>query len=80
MVNSVLKINFDDFTESIPAFLTMIMMPLTYSIAQGIIYGMLGFVFIKLLSGRKKDISLTVYIIGAIFLIKIVIDAMGFLK
>ena len=80
MVNSVLKINFNDFTESIPAFLTMIMMPLTYSIAQGIVYGMLGFVLIKLFTGRKKDITLTVYIIGAIFLIKIVIDAMGFLN
>ena len=80
MVNSVLKINFDDFTESIPAFLTMIMMPLTYSIAQGIVYGMLGYVFIKLLSGRVKDISLTVYVIGAIFLIKIIIDAMGLLS
>ena len=78
MVNSVLKINFDDFTESIPAFLTMIMMPLTYSIAQGIVFGMLGYVFIKLLAGRKKDISLTVYVVGAIFLIKMVIDAAGF--
>ena len=79
MINSVLKINFDDFTESIPAFLTMVMMPFTYSIAQGIVFGMLGFVFIKLLAGRSKDISLTVYVIAAIFLIKMVIDAMGFL-
>ena len=80
MVNSVLKINFDDFTESIPAFLTMIMMPLTYSIAQGIVFGMLGYVFVKLLTGRMKDVSITVYVIGAVFLIKIVIDAMGFLS
>ena len=79
MINSILKINFDDFTEAIPAFLTMIMMPFTYSIAQGIVFGMLGYVFIKLLSGRAKDISLTVYVIGAIFLAKIIIDAMGFL-
>ena len=78
MINSVLKINFDDFTESIPAFLTMVMMPFTYSIAQGIVFGMLGFVFIKLLAGRSKDISMTVYVIAAIFLIKMVIDAMGF--
>ena len=80
MVNSVLKINFNDFTESIPAFLTMIMMPFTYSIAQGIVYGMLGYIFIKLFSGKAKDISLTVYIIGLFFLIKIIIDAMGLLQ
>jgi len=80
MINSVLKINFDDFTESIPAFLTMVMMPLTYSIAQGIVFGMLGYVLIKLLSGRSKDISLTVYIIGGVFLIKMAIDAMGLLS
>ena len=78
MVNSVLKINFDDFTEALPAYLTMIMMPFTYSIAQGIVYGMLGFVFIKVLAGKAKDVSITVYVIGAIFLIKMVIDAAGF--
>ena len=78
MINSILKINFDDFTEAIPAFLTMIMMPFTYSIAQGIVFGMLGYVIIKLLSGRAKDISVTVYVIGVIFLIKMIIDAMGF--
>ena len=79
MINSVLKINFDDYTEALPAFLTIIMMPYTYSIAQGIVFGMLGYVIIKLLSGRAKDISITVYVIGAIFLIKIIIDSMGFL-
>ena len=78
MVNSVLKINFDDFTEALPAYLTMIMMPFTYSIAQGIVYGMLGFVFIKVLAGKAKDVSITVYVIGTIFLIKMVIDATGF--
>ena len=77
MVTSVVKINFDDLTEALPAYLTMIMMPLTYSIAQGIVFGILGYVFIKLLSGRMKDISLTVYIIGLVFLIKIILDTSG---
>ena len=80
MINSILKINFDDFTEAIPAFLTMVMMPFTYSIAQGIVFGILGYIFIKFLSGKAKDVSLTVYVIGAVFLIKIVIDAMGLLS
>ena len=80
MINSVLKINFDDFTEALPAYLTIIMMPFTYSIAQGIVYGMLGYVFIKVLAGKAKDVSVTVYVIGVIFLIKMVIDSMGLLQ
>ncbi len=77
MLSSVLRINFDDFTESIPAFLTMIMMPFAYSIAQGIVFGILGFVFLKLLTGRHKEITLPVYIIGALFIVKMVIDIMA---
>jgi len=76
MLSSVIKIDFDDFTESIPAFLTMVMMPFSYSIAQGIIFGMLGFVFIKVLARKQKDVKLTVYIIAALFLIKIILDVM----
>ncbi len=77
MLSSVLRINFDDFTESIPAFLTMIMMPFAYSIAQGIVFGILGFVFLKLLTGRHKEISIPVYIIGALFIVKMVVDIMA---
>ncbi len=74
MLSSVVKINFNDFTESIPAFLTMVMMPFAYSIAQGIIFGMLGYVFIKVLAGKHKDIKLAVYIIAILFLAKIILD------
>lgn len=74
MLSSVLEINFNDFTESIPAFLTIVMMPFAYSIAQGIIFGILGFVFIKVFAGRGKDVSTAVYIIAALFLFKIVMD------
>ncbi len=74
MLSSVLEINFNDFTESIPAFLTIIMMPFAYSIAQGIVFGMLGFVFMKVFSGRAKDVSMAVYVIAALFLTKIITD------
>ncbi len=74
MISSVVKINFNDYSESIPAFLTIIMMPFTLSIAQGIIFGMLGFVLLKLFSGKQKDITLPVYVIGALFLLKILLD------
>jgi len=70
MISPILKINFDDYTESIPAFFTIIMMPLTFSIAEGIVFGMLSFVFLKLLSGRYKEIKPIMYIIALLFIIK----------
>ncbi len=73
MLSPVKAINLDDFTEAIPAFLTIVMMPLTYSIANGIIFGILSYVFLKLLTGRQKEISYLLYIISILFIIKIVI-------
>ena len=70
MISPIMKIDLDDFTESIPAFFTIIMMPLTYSIAEGIVFGMLSFVILKLLTGRYKEIKPIMYIIAILFLIK----------
>ena len=70
MLSPVLKINFDDYTESIPAFLTIVMMPLAYSIAEGIVFGMLSFVALKLLSGKTKDLSWIMYVLTVLFLLK----------
>lgn len=75
MISSVVDIDFSDITEGLPAFITIIFMPFTYSIAQGIVFGMLSFAFIKFLSGRFKDVSITVYIIAILFLLKIIMDA-----
>ncbi len=74
VMTSILKINFDDFTEAIPAYLTIIMMPFAYSISEGIIFGILGFIFMKLFTGKAKDISIPIYIIGALFILKMVLD------
>ena len=76
MMYSVVKINFDDMSEGLPAFFTIIFMPFTYSIASGICFGVLSFVFIKLLSGKYKDITITVVIIAILFIVKLVLDAM----
>jgi AGZA family xanthine/uracil permease-like MFS transporter len=70
MLTPILKINFDDYTETIPAFFTIIMMPLTYSIAEGIVFGMLAYVLLKLFTGKTKEISLVMYILAALFIIK----------
>lgn len=74
MISSVAKINFNDFSESLPAFLTIIFMPFTYSIAEGIVFGMLGFTIIKLGTGKYKDISITMYALSILFLLKIIFD------
>lgn len=76
MLTSVVKINFEDMTEALPAFLTMIMMPFAFSIAQGIVFGMLSFVFMKALSGKWKHISVTMWVIFVLFIVKMVLDGM----
>lgn len=70
MLSPIKDINFDDYTEVVPAFLTMIMMPFAYSIAEGISVGMISYVVIKLLTGRHKEISPLMYILAIIFLLR----------
>ncbi len=70
---SLLKINLEDLTESFPAFLTIIIMPLTGSIAEGILFGFIGYIFIKLLTGKARELSWPVYIMGAIFLLEFIL-------
>jgi AGZA family xanthine/uracil permease-like MFS transporter len=70
MMSPILKINFDDYTEAIPAFITIIVMPLTYSIAEGIVFGMLSYVLLKLLTGKVKDISVVMILLAILFVLK----------
>jgi AGZA family xanthine/uracil permease-like MFS transporter len=67
MMSPIKKIDLDDYTESIPAFLTIVMMPFTFSIAEGIAFGMLSFVILKLLTGRAKDIPPLAYLLFILF-------------
>lgn len=73
MMSAVIEIDFFDYTESIPAFMCIVMMPLTYSIAEGIILGLLSYVFINALSGNLKKVSIGMYILAALFILKYVI-------
>lgn len=63
MVNPLMKISWNNFEEAIPAFLALILIPLTYSITQGIIWGFLGYTIIKVLRGKFSDISPTLWVI-----------------
>ncbi len=70
MMSPIKEIELDDFTEAIPAFLTIIMMPLSYSISDGIVFGVVSYIVIKTLTGKVKDVSLTTFIIGILFVLK----------
>lgn len=72
MLQNVTKINFLDYPEAIPAFLTIIMMPLTYSIATGLMFGVIASVIFNLLSGRTKNVSATMFILAVLFVLKLV--------
>lgn len=72
MMEPVTKINFADYLEAIPAFLTIAMMPFTFSIADGIVWGMLAYTALRLFSGRHKEVSLTMYLTSALFIIWLV--------
>ncbi len=74
MLSPIAKIDLNNYTESIPAFFTIIMMPLAYSIAEGIVFGMLAWVLIKILTGKFKDVSLVMYILAALFILKFIVQ------
>ncbi|MDO4593738.1 MAG: NCS2 family permease [Tissierellia bacterium] len=73
MMSPILDINFNDFTESFPAFITIIMMPLSYSIAEGISFGIISYALIKLFTGRAKEVSALVYILAIVFILRILL-------
>ena len=70
MMEPIKKIPFDDFAESIPAFICIIMMPLTYSISNGILLGMIAYVLMNIICGKLKKITITMYILAILFVLK----------
>ena len=74
MMHPIVKIDFSDFTEAVPCFITIITMPFTASISEGIVLGLLSYVLIKVFTGRFKDVSIVMYILAAFFVLKYIID------
>ncbi len=70
MMHSVSRIHWDDYCKAIPAFITLIMMPLAYSISDGILLGVISYVLCHAVAGRFKDISVTMWILAALFICK----------
>ncbi len=70
MMGAVKQINFDDFTEALPAFLTIAVMPFTYSIANGIAAGLIFYPIVKIVTGKAKDVHPAVYILAILFILR----------
>lgn len=74
MMHPIVKIDFSDFTEAVPCFVTIITMPFTASISEGIVLGLLSYVLIKVFTGHFKDVSIVMYILATFFVLKYIID------
>ena len=69
MAQGLKELNFDDLSEVAPAFVTMLMIPLTFSITEGIGIGLVIFVFVMILLNRVKEVPLFSYFVAALFLV-----------
>ena len=70
MISSVKNIDFSDYSEAIPAFLCIVFMPMTYSISDGIVLGLMSYVLVNLISGKYKKLTLGMYILAILFSFK----------
>ena len=78
MLSAIKKVDFEsDVADTVGAFMAIVMMPLTYSIANGIMFGMLSWVILKLVTGKAKDISAIMWISVALFAVYIGLKVAG---
>ena len=70
MMTPVIDIEWGDYREALPAFITMIFMPLAYSISDGILLGVITYVILNAITGKAKKISITMWVLAALFVLK----------
>jgi AGZA family xanthine/uracil permease-like MFS transporter len=75
MMKSIVSIKFDDPTEGIPAFITIMVMPFSYSISKGIACGVISYVICKIVGKKAKDIPLVTWILALVFIADIIFEA-----
>lgn len=75
MCEPLRSIPFDDLTEAIPAFLVILLIPLTYSVADGIAFGLVAYPLVKAAAGRWREVSPTMYVVAGLFLLYFLIRA-----
>ena len=69
MLSEIQHVSFDDYTDVIPAFLTVFMMPVTFSIAEGLAFGFVSYVLLKVITGRFREVHWITYFISAAFIV-----------
>ena len=70
MVSSILKVDFEDVAEAVPAYLCLVAMPLMYSISEGIAIGVISYVIINVICGKAKKITPLMYVLAVLFVCK----------
>ncbi|MCG6489365.1 NCS2 family permease, partial [Vibrio parahaemolyticus] len=75
MLSGLVSIDWRDLTEAAPTVVTCLLMPLTFSIAEGISMGFIAYALIKLLSGKGRNVSLSVWVMAIIFAVKYILAA-----
>jgi AGZA family xanthine/uracil permease-like MFS transporter len=70
MIRAIRDIEWDDFTESLPAFLTLVLMPLTLSITDGIAFGFISYALLKLITGRGRQVHWLIYLFAVLFVLR----------
>jgi AGZA family xanthine/uracil permease-like MFS transporter len=70
MIRAVRDIDWDDFTEALPAFLTLVLMPLTFSITDGIAFGFISYALMKLVTGRAREAHWLIYLFALLFIVR----------
>ena len=75
MIKGATEVNWGDFEEACPAFLTIAMMPFAYSISDGIGFGFISYSVIKLARGKAKDVPVLVYVISVLFILKYILTS-----
>jgi AGZA family xanthine/uracil permease-like MFS transporter len=73
MMKCVLFIKWEDLAEAIPAFLTIIVMPMTFSITEGIAFGFISYSLLKLVTGRGKEVHWIIYLFSALFVLRYIV-------
>ena len=71
MMKAIKDIDFTDYTNAIPAFLIIIIMPIASSIADGMMFGFISYILLKTITGKSKEIHIMMYVIGVLFLLKL---------
>ena len=73
MLSSIQDIDLMDISEALPSFITVLTMVLTYNIAEGMALGLISYTLVKLLSGQWRQVSITLYIVSALLILRYIL-------